>query len=268
MLIPHGAVVRLRRALQGLLPRESASKEVDSACLSVIGYPAWAVEDPGLIERTSARIRRELGGAYGYKRFRRDGHQTVVEDVSRLHYEREELAKFEGIESEWPLFLAYELMTACCEQRWDDARQWRQRLEALQVDRDGQRLFPELYLVPTSCWPWNGATPAVSGGSRMRTFRCFGLAWLGEMLLEGLIEAEDLDPCGRRRQGALGSPAVLVALVPADAVVAQRLQDLGLPVSAPEHAGLQVLPSDALRERLEHVGADAARPHGAPTTET
>mgnify|MGYP005688296311 FL=1 len=78
------------------------------------------------------------------------------------------------------------------------------------------------------------------------------------MLLEGLIEAEDLDPCGRRHQGALGSPAVLVALVPANADVAQRLLNLGLPVSQPEHAGLQVLPSDALRERLERVGADAA----------
>ena len=37
LLIPQGAIVRLRRALQGLLPRESASKEADSACLSVIG---------------------------------------------------------------------------------------------------------------------------------------------------------------------------------------------------------------------------------------
>ena len=76
-IVPQGAVVRLRRALQGLLPRESASKEVDSACLSVIGYPAWAVEEPDLVERTVQRIRRELGGPYGYKRFRRDGHQTV-----------------------------------------------------------------------------------------------------------------------------------------------------------------------------------------------
>jgi len=115
LTIPHDAIVRLRRALRGLLPRESASKEADSACLSVIGYPAWAVEDPALVERTREKIRSELAGSYGYKRFRRDGHQTVIEDVTRLHYEREELAQFEHIESEWPLFLAYELITACCE---------------------------------------------------------------------------------------------------------------------------------------------------------
>ncbi|MFN5696126.1 MAG: glycoside hydrolase family 15 protein, partial [Cyanobacteriota bacterium] len=102
LTVPHDAIVRLRRALTGLLPRESSSKEVDSACLSVIGYPAWAVEDPRLVERTRQKIRHELGGAHGYKRFRRDGHQTLVEDVTRLHYEREELAQFEHIECEWP----------------------------------------------------------------------------------------------------------------------------------------------------------------------
>jgi len=135
--IPHDAIVRLRRALSGLLPRESASKEVDAACLSVIGYPAWAVEDPALVERTRAKIRRDLGGPYGYKRFRRDGHQTVVEDHTRLHYEREELAQFEHIECEWPLFLAYELVTACCEERWAEAWSWRERLATLAVQVDG-----------------------------------------------------------------------------------------------------------------------------------
>ena len=49
VLIPQGALVRLRRALESLLPRESASKEADSACLSVVGYPAWAVENLSLI---------------------------------------------------------------------------------------------------------------------------------------------------------------------------------------------------------------------------
>ena len=148
LVIPHDAIVRLRRALDALLPRESASKEVDSACLAVIGYPAWAVDDPELRRRTRAKIRAELGGAYGYKRFRRDGHQTVVEDHTRLHYEREELAEFEHIECEWPLFWAYELITACCEERWEEARQWRQRLHEVSLEQAEGALLPELYLVP------------------------------------------------------------------------------------------------------------------------
>ena len=151
-----------------------------------------AVEDPGLIERTSARIRRELGGAYGYKRFRRDGHQTVVEDISRLHYERDELAKFEGIESEWPLFLAYELMTACCEQRWDDARQWQAAPGGAPGGPRWAAPLPELYLVPEELLALERRNP----GSQRRVANenvpllwTQSLAWLGEMLLEGLIEA-------------------------------------------------------------------------------
>ena len=108
------------------------------------------MEDAALVERTGRRIRRELGGAYGYKRFLRDGHQTAVEDVNRLHYEPEELAAFEGIESEWPLFLAFELVTACCERRWEEARRLHSQLKTLAVEQDGERLYPELYQVPAS----------------------------------------------------------------------------------------------------------------------
>ena len=82
--VPPDAVLRLRRALEALLPRESASKEVDSGCLAVIGYPSWGVEGEELRARTQASIHRELGGRYGYSRFRRDGHQTVVE-LSLIH---------------------------------------------------------------------------------------------------------------------------------------------------------------------------------------
>jgi phosphorylase kinase alpha/beta subunit len=76
--VPPDAVVRLRRALEALLPKESASKEVDSACLSVIGYPAWAVDNPDLQQRTLESIRRQLGGSNSYARFRRDGHQKCA----------------------------------------------------------------------------------------------------------------------------------------------------------------------------------------------
>ena len=257
--IPQGSLVRLRRALQGLLPRESASKESDSACLSVVGYPAWAIEDRQLVARTCDRIRRDLSGPYGYKRFRRDGHQTVVEDISRLHYEREELATFEGIESEWPLFLAYELITACCEERWDEARQWQQRLQPLAVEHNGERLYPELYVVPKDAL----SAERRQAGSQQRHANANvpllwtqSLAWLGEMLLAGLLLPEDLDPCGRRLPAALGADRVLVTLVASNSNQANILRGRGFPVSDTGSGEVTVQPSAALKQRLRPIGAN------------
>ena len=260
LVIPHDAIVRLRRALQGLLPRESASKEVDSACLSVIGYPAWAVEDRQLAERTRRKIRAELGGAYGYKRFRRDGHQTVVEDHNRLHYEREELAQFENIECEWPLFWAFELITACCEERWEEARQWRQRLASVSLLVDGQPLLPELYLVPGESVEAErrqpGSQPRVANPN-VPLLWTQSLTWLADLLLNGLITPADLDPSGRRLAASVGAEQVLVALVPADGAIAQALRDAGLPVALDGQPGhLRVAGSRELAQRMAQVGAN------------
>jgi phosphorylase kinase alpha/beta subunit len=261
LVIPHDAIVRLRRALRGLLPRESASKEVDSACLSVIGYPAWAVEDPQLAQRTRAKIRAELGGTYGYKRFRRDGHQTVVEDHTRLHYEREELAQFEHIECEWPLFWAYELITACCEERWDEARQWRQRLAEVSLEQEGGALLPELYLVPEEAIEAErrqpGSQPRVANPN-VPLLWTQSLTWLADLLLHGLISPDDLDPIGRRRSSPLGADQVLVALVPAQAGIAAALEAAGLPVAhGAEHAAaVRIASSQELAMRMTQVGAN------------
>ncbi|MEX2367634.1 MAG: glycoside hydrolase family 15 protein, partial [Pseudohongiellaceae bacterium] len=100
-------IARCRTTLENLLPRESLSKEVDAACLSVIGYPAFAVEKKSLVNTTREHILAKLAGQYGCKRFLLDGHQTVLEDHGRLHYEPEELRNFENLESEWPLFFAF-----------------------------------------------------------------------------------------------------------------------------------------------------------------
>ncbi len=256
LVIPHDAIVRLRRALRGLLPRESASKEVDAACLTVIGYPAWAVDDPLLAARTRAKIRSELGGAYGYKRFRRDGHQTVIEDHTRLHYEREELAEFEHIECEWPLFWAFELITACCEERWEEARQWRQRLAGVSVPVEGTALLPELYRVPEAALAAERRQP----GSQPRQpnenvplLWTQSLTWLADLLLQGLISPADLDPCGRRLPSPLGTAEVLVALVPASGEIAGVLQAAGLPVAGD---ALPVASSAQLAQRMAQVGAN------------
>jgi phosphorylase kinase alpha/beta subunit len=62
-----------------MLPRESNSKEVDSGLLSVISFPAFAVDDPDLIKLTRNTIISKLQGQFGLKRFLRDGYKTAKE---------------------------------------------------------------------------------------------------------------------------------------------------------------------------------------------
>ena len=80
-------IARARITLESLLPRESGSKEVDAALLSVIGFPAFAMENADLVRQTRQKVIDKLQGPYGCKRFLRDGQQTVIEYTSRLHYE-------------------------------------------------------------------------------------------------------------------------------------------------------------------------------------
>lgn len=65
--------------LQSMLPRESSSKEIDSGLLSVISFPAFAVDDPVLLAVTRDYIIDKLQGKYGCKRFLRDGYKTPKE---------------------------------------------------------------------------------------------------------------------------------------------------------------------------------------------
>ncbi|XP_060231528.1 phosphorylase b kinase regulatory subunit alpha, skeletal muscle isoform isoform X3 [Meriones unguiculatus] len=93
--------------LNSLLPRASTSKEVDASLLSVISFPAFAVEDNHLVELTKQEIITKLQGRYGCCRFLRDGYKTPKEDPNRPYYEPAELKLFENIECEWPLFWTY-----------------------------------------------------------------------------------------------------------------------------------------------------------------
>ena len=115
--------------------------------------PPWWSAPAGGFDGNSAGL-MATNASYG------DGHQTAVEDVNRLHYEPEELAAFEGIESEWPLFLAFELVTACCERRWEEARRLHSQLKTLAVEQDGERLYPD-------CLLYTSPSPRDQRGSRM-----------------------------------------------------------------------------------------------------
>ena len=72
-------IARARITLENLLPRESGSKEIDAALLSIISFPAFAVEDVLLVERTRNDIINKLQGGFCLNCF-----DTVSVDVRRV----------------------------------------------------------------------------------------------------------------------------------------------------------------------------------------
>ena len=249
-------IARSRDALAGL-PCESQSKETDAALLSVIGFPAFAVDDADLAARTRAEIIGKLQGRYGCKRFLRDGHQTVLEDSGRLHYEPGELREFEHVESEWPLFDTYLLIDAALQGDTAQAADYRRRLESLMVERDGRRLLPELYFVPAAAIDAERADPHSQQrlpNENVPLVWAHSLYAVGVLLQEGWIDGADLDPLGRRlRRGARAEVCLQVALLAADPLVQARLAAQGIAAEtlAEAAAGPAPIRVAAARELIE-----------------
>lgn len=226
------SVARMRITLESLLPRESGSKEVDAALLSIIGFPAFSVEDEALIERTNEAIINKLAGRYGCKRFLRDGHQSVIEDTNRLHYDPEELQQFAHIESEWPLFFTYLLLNALFRNDMEQAKQYLSQLQGLTVEREGNALLPELYYVPAELIEAERAEPQSQPrlpNDNIPLVWAQGLYLLGQMMLDGWLTPADIDPLGRRfRLGQSFGTQVKVAWLAEDEAVQRHLQQHGI----------------------------------------
>jgi phosphorylase kinase alpha/beta subunit len=231
-------IARTRITLESLLPRESSSKEVDAALLSVIGFPAFAVEDGPLRDRTRQKIIDKLQGRYGCKRFLRDGHQTVLEDTSRLHYEPWELKQFEHIESEWPLFFTYLFLDALFRNDGEQIREYQEKLARVLVEIEGLKLLPELYYVPKEGVAAEKQTPqsqARKPNENIPLVWAQSLYLLGQMLSDGLLSVGDVDPLGRHlhvRQQR--TPLVQVALLSEDEALQSQLATYGLDTQTPK----------------------------------
>jgi phosphorylase kinase alpha/beta subunit len=225
-------IARSRITLESLLPRESSSKEVDAALLSVIGFPAFAMENVQLVERTRKNVLEKLQGKYGCKRFLRDGHQTMLEDTSRLHYEPFELKKFEHIECEWPLFFTYLILEGMFRGDVEQVSTYRDRLQPTLVKWNGWKLLPEVYYVPADKIEAEKAQPH----SQLRLpNENLPLVWaqslyiLGELLAENLLSVGDIDPLGRHlRMGRQRPPIVQIALLAEDEVLQAELETYGI----------------------------------------
>jgi phosphorylase kinase alpha/beta subunit len=225
-------IARARITLESNLPGESLSKEVDAATLSIVGFPAFAVEDVAIVNNTVDDVVSKLQGRYGCKRFLRDGHQTAIEDSNRLHYEPEETLQFEHIECEWPLFFAYLLLHHLFSGDDSRAREYRRRLEGVLVERDGAMMLPELYRVPANRVDAERADP---GSQEREPNENVPLVWaqslyiLGALIQDGLLDVSDIDPLGRRlRVGRRRGRRIQFALLADTPGVKELLDEKGI----------------------------------------
>ncbi|TYK64676.1 glycoside hydrolase family 15 protein [Colwellia echini] len=255
------AISRARNTLTHLLPRESISKEVDSALLSIIGFPAFAVGDTALADITRNKILSELGGKYGCKRFLWDGHQTIIEDHSRMYYEHSELADFEHIESEWPLFHTYLYIQALFDKDETLAKKYRDQLESVMVEQDGKFLLPELYYVDEPELEGERENP---GSQPRKPNENIPLVWAqslyftGLMLDEGLVQPDDLDPLQLRNRSTTTADTqiALVVLAENESVKLQLAEHGVISETFAEISPINVISASELVESYRKVGAN------------
>ncbi|XP_055604026.1 probable phosphorylase b kinase regulatory subunit alpha isoform X3 [Uranotaenia lowii] len=251
---------KCQAVLQSMLPRESNSKELDAGLLSVVGFPAFACDDPQLIEATQEAVINRLQGKYGCKRFLRDGYKTPKEDNSRLYYERWELRMFEKIECEWPLFFCYLILNKEFQNDKESVSEYSRKLDEILVKtEEGMRLVPEMYAVPAEAVGAEYQSP----GSQERIYvgRCpflwgQSLYILGKLLQEGFLAVGELDPLNRRL-GAQKKPDVVVQVVilAEDNDIRDKLAEHGIHVQTiGDVAPIEVQPARVLSHLYTYLG--------------
>ncbi|XP_059823689.1 phosphorylase b kinase regulatory subunit alpha, liver isoform-like [Hypanus sabinus] len=199
--------------LLSMLPRASTSKEIDAGLLSIISYPAFAVEDIDLVNVTKNEIITKLQGRYGCCRFLRDGYKTPREDPNRLHYDSAELQLFENIECEWPVFWTYLLIDGVFKEDKVQVEEYKEALEEVLLrEQNGIRLIPELYAVPAEKVDEEYKNPhSVDRIAKGKLPHMWGqsLYILGNLLSEGFLAPGEIDPLNRRLS-TISRPDVVV----------------------------------------------------------
>ncbi|EPB73350.1 phosphorylase kinase alpha/beta [Ancylostoma ceylanicum] len=119
---------RNRTTFETILPRESNSKNTDAALLMTVGWPAFASHDENLFTKTHKN--------YPNFRFLRDGYHCELEDNTRPYYDEHETSRFDGVESQFPMFFAYMSLTAHFRGDQEHADKYFDKLQALLVNDD------------------------------------------------------------------------------------------------------------------------------------
>uniref|UniRef100_A0A672V814 Phosphorylase b kinase regulatory subunit n=1 Tax=Strigops habroptila TaxID=2489341 RepID=A0A672V814_STRHB len=258
--------------LYSMLPRASTSKEIDAGLLSIISYPAFAVEDLNLVNVTKSEILSKLQGRYGCCRFLRDGYKTPREDPNRLHYDPAELKLFENIECEWPVFWTYFLIDGVFNEDKIQVQEYREALEGILIrEKNGIVLMPELYAVPPEKVDEEYENPhSVDRVPVGKLPHLWGqsLYVLSCLLAEGFLAAGEIDPLNRRFSTGLKPDVVVQVTVLAESnQIKNLLQDHGINVqSIADIHPLRVQPARILSNLYTMLGRNknmklSGRPH-------
>ncbi|XP_058256403.1 phosphorylase b kinase regulatory subunit alpha, liver isoform isoform X3 [Hemibagrus wyckioides] len=238
--------------LCSMLPRASTSKEIDAGLLSVISFPAFAVEDADLVNITKGEIISKLQGRYGCCRFIRDGYKTPKEDPSRLHYDPAELKLFENIECEWPVFWTYLILDGVFNGDHVQVQEYREALEGVLIRaKHGIRLMPELYAVPPDKVDEEYRNPhSVERVTTGQLPHLWGqsLYILSSLLVEGFLAPGEIDPLNRRfSTGFKPDVVVQVSVVAETEEIQALLRDNGIEVqSVADVRPIRILPARIL----------------------
>ncbi|KAH9504320.1 hypothetical protein Btru_064619 [Bulinus truncatus] len=246
--------------LQSMLPRESISKEVDAALITVISFPAFAVDDPELIGLTHKTIREKLEGPYGCCRFLRDGYKTAKEDARRLHYEPWELMVFEKIECQWPLFFAYLILDGLFNNKPEQVEEYQKKLDkVLLKTEDGIPYVPELYAVPKDLvekeYEDPNSQPRVPAG-KMPHMWGQSMYILGRLMIEGFLSPGELDPLNRRHVTETKPDVVVqVVLLAEDSMIQDKMALHGIELqTVAEVSPIQIHPARILSKIYSLLG--------------
>ncbi|KAM4630755.1 phosphorylase b kinase regulatory subunit alpha, liver isoform [Polymixia lowei] len=246
--------------LCSMLPRASTSKEIDAGLLSVISFPAFAVEDADLVAITKSQIINKLQGRYGCCRFIRDGYRCPREDPSRLHYDPAELKLFENIECEWPVFWTYLILDGIFTGDQVQVQEYREALEGILIrGKNGIRLVPELYAVPLEKMEEEYCNPhTVERAATGQLPHMWGqsLYILGCLLAEGFLAPGEIDPLNRRFSTNFKPDVVVQVCVLAESEEIQELlSDHGINVQMVSQVSpIRVLPARILSHIYVKLG--------------
>lgn len=197
---------RNRSIFETLLPRESASKECDAALLPIVSFPAFATHDEPLYRDTLHRVVEKLQGQWGFKRFDRDGYGCVLEPKDRQYYPEGATQKFEGVESEWPIFHTFMIIDGVFKSndvQIENHQRWLKQL--LKYTEKGDPILPMYYYVPAESLSdergGHGSQyryPSEEGGSSSNIF-LWGQAMLiiADLMASQLVQVHEVDPIRR-----------------------------------------------------------------------